>query len=65
MDAALEIFFSTALDNTKLIVNGALSDLTMERDDTLMRIRLLEEEKVKVEESVTHLEDELNEWRRL
>ena len=59
MDTALETVFSTALCNTKLIVQDALSGLTMERDVALMRVRLLEEEKVKVEESITRLEGEL------
>ena len=59
MDTALETVFSTALCNTKLIVQHALSGLTMERDVALMRVRLLEEEKVKVEESITRLEGEL------
>ena len=54
MDTALKTFFSTALDNTNLIVNDALSGLTMERDDALMRVRLLEEEKVKVERRKRH-----------
>ena len=59
MDTALETVFSTALCNTKLIVQDALSGLTMERDVALMRVRLLEAEKVKVEESITRLEGEL------
>ena len=59
MDTALETVFSTVLCNTKLIVQDALSGLTMERDVALMRVRLLEEEKVKAEESITRLEGEL------
>ena len=59
MDTALETVFSTALGNTKLIVQDALSGLTMERDVALMRVRFLEAEKVKVEESITRLEGEL------
>ena len=59
MDTALETVFSTALDNTKLLVNDAARGLTMERDDAPMRVQLLEEEKVKVEENVTRLEGEL------
>ena len=59
MDTALETVFSTALCNTKLVVQDALTGLTMERDVALMRVRLLEVKKVKVEESITHLEGEL------
>ena len=51
---ALETVFSTAA-----IAQHALSGLTMERDVALMRVRLLEAEKVKVEESITRLEGEL------
>ena len=58
MDSAVETVFNTALENTKVIVNDTVRGLRMERD-TLMHVRLLEGEKVKVEERVTCLEGEL------
>ena len=56
MDSALETVFNTALDNTKVLLYDAVRGVTLERDGTLKRVRLLEEEKVQIQERVTFLE---------
>ena len=59
MDSALETVFNTALDYTKVLLHDAVRGVTLERDDALKRVRLLEEEKVQVQERVTFLEGEV------
>ena len=47
------------MDNTKVLVHGAVRGVAMERDNPLNRVRILEEEKVQVQERVTFVEGEV------